>query len=423
MPSPDQPPQEASAVLPNLAAVARRRPFAWAQALPHLVFLVAAVGTLVRLVELNSGLCWSVAPPTALLGLLYAVGAARWERLGVLAQAVWLGGLLTLWSWVAWVVPAPYAAGYAWLAIPLSVLALRMSGRRTRRAAVCAVTALLPAALVRVGGSADPDLLAPPLAALGATVVLHRTQQRMTRESARQQREAGRLAERARIARDLHDTLAQELAGSLMLLQAAERDWDRHPDAARRRLRTVVTALDAHLTETRTIIRDLTPPALERDGLEAVLRDLCSHTAQAVHAFGAPRITFRREHEPYPLPTDRALALLRVARSLLSNACEHARASHIQVVLTYGYGDDATVTVAVRDDGRGFNPAAGARPTASALPTSSAEANSGRGYGLAAAVDRLRPLGGTLTVASAPGRGTCAAASLPVDELTPAGRP
>ncbi|MET9671275.1 sensor histidine kinase [Streptomyces sp. NPDC006475] len=297
-----------------------------------------------------------VARITALVGLLYAAGSARCDRLGAIGRPVRLAVLVALWSWAVWVVPVLPAAGHAWLSVPL--------------------------------------------AALAATAIHCRAQQRQAQELASQQREAGRLEERTRIARELHDTLAQELVGSIMLLQAAERDWDRCPDTGRQQVRAVVTALGRHLAETRTIIKDLTPPALERDGLETVLRDLCVHTAETLSGFGAPHLVFRREHDPFPVPTDRALVLLRVTRGLLGNACEHAHASRIDVVLAYG--GDATVTVTVRDDGRGFTPAA------------TGSAGSGRGYGLAAAVERLRPLGGALTIDSAPGTGTCVTATLPV---------
>ncbi|WP_411147915.1 sensor histidine kinase [Streptomyces sp. A30] len=375
--------------------LAVRRPPVSARDLPHLVFFVAVAGTLVRLVELNNELCWSVAPPTAALALLYAAGLARWDRLGRTGRPVWLGLLLLLWSWVAWILPAPLTFGYAWLAVPLAVLALRMPTRTERAVALGVITALMVAALMRFGGP-DPDVLAPPVAAVWATVLLYRSQQRLARELAAtrdrlaaQQREAGRLAERSRIARDLHDTLAQELAGSRMLLQAADRDWDRNPDAARRQLRAVTDALGEHLAQTRGIIDDLTPPLLAQDGLEAALRDLC---ARAGSAAGAPRISFRAEHEPHPLPTDRAVALLRLTQGLLANALEHARARHVHITLAYG--DAATAAVEVRDDGAGFDPAAARAGCAD------------RGFGLAAARERLRAFDGTLTVDSAPGRGT-----------------
>ncbi len=396
-------------------AFAARRPSVSARHLPHLVFLVAVTGTLVRLVELRNGLCWSVAPPTAALALLYAAGLARWHRLGRRSRPAWLVLLLLLWSWVAWILPAPLTFGYAWLAVPLAVLALRMPTRPVRAVALGVITALLMVVLVRIGGGLDPDVVAPPVAAVWATVLLQRAQQRLTRELtgtrdalARQQREAGRLAERARIAQDLHDTLAQELAGSRMLLQAAERDWDRHPDAARRQVRAAADALGEHLAQTRGIIDDLTPPVLARDGLEAALRDLCARTGSAV---GTPQISFRTENGPHPLPTDRAVALLRVAQGLLSNACEHARATHVHVTLAYGDGTTMAVEVRVQDDGLGFDPAV---PRATAT---------GRGFGLAAAHDRLGIFGGTLTVESRPRHGTHVRATLPTADRVPAGTP
>ncbi|WP_308402504.1 sensor histidine kinase [Streptomyces sp. AC550_RSS872] len=384
-------------------ALTVRPPRLSARHLPHLVFLVAAAGTLVRLVELNNELCWSVAPPMAVLALLYAAGPAPWERLGRAGRPVWFGLLLLLWSWVAWVLPAQLTFGYAWLAVPLAVLALRMPTRAERVAALGVLTALLLAALVRAGGGLDPDLLAPPVTALWATVLLYRSQQRTTRELAetrgelaRQQREAGRLAERARIARDLHDTLAQELAGSRMLLQAAERDWDRRPEAARWQVRLVTEALGDHLAQTRGIIDDLTPPALAREGLEAALRDLTARTGSAA---GAPRISFSAENPPVVLPTEQAVALLRVTQGMLANTCEHARATQVHVTLVHG---GATAAVEVCDDGVGFDPNA-VRSTAD-----------GRGFGLAGARERLTALGGTLTVDTAPGRGTRVRAALPV---------
>ncbi|MGI3201556.1 sensor histidine kinase [Streptomyces sp. GLT-R25] len=197
-------------------------------------------------------------------------------------------------------------------------------------------------------------------------------------ELAARQREAGRLAERARLARDLHDTLAQELAGSRMLLQAADRDWDRRPDAARRQVRAVVDALGTHLAETRGIIHDLTPPGLERDGLETALHELC---ARADAAPGAPAGCWRT----------RANTL---APHMSGSPLQHA---------------DGAVAVEVSDDGRGFDPA-------TALP-----GKDGRGFGLAAARERLAELEGTLTVDGVPGRGTRARATLPVRARVTAG--
>ncbi|UUU28903.1 sensor histidine kinase [Streptomyces sp. CA-210063] len=377
--------------------------------LPDLLFLTVAVGGVLRLVDLNAALCWELVPLVTLLAAGYVGGLALWDRLGRSGRPVWLGVLLALWCWVSWGMPAPVATAYAWLALPLAILALRMFTGRTAVAVTGVITVLLVLVVARSAGTLHPELVVPPAAALWATVTLYRTQQRLlgelrrTRaELARGQREAGRLAERARIARDLHDTLAQELAGSRMLLQAADRDWDRRPDLARTQVRTVVDALGANLAETRSIISDLTPPALEHDDLATALRTLCAR-----HTATPSRVAFRTEGEPGDLTPDRAAALLRVAQGLLANACEHARARHVWVTLDHR--DDTTVTVEVRDDGVGFDMAA-----ATAKPGD-------RGLGLTAGRERLGALGGSLTVRSAPGRGTLARACLPVDALALAG--
>ncbi|MFF5362874.1 sensor histidine kinase [Streptomyces scabiei] len=388
--------------------VVRRGPLS-PQRLPDLLFLTVAVGGVVRLVDLNSALCWELVPLIGLLAVGYVAGLALRERLGRWGRLLWLGALLALWCRVSWEMPAPAAAAYTWLALPLAILALRMFTGRTALAVVGVITVPLVLLIARTSGSVHPEQVVPPAVALWGTVALYRAQQRLlgelrsTRaELARGQREAGRLAERARIARDLHDTLAQELAGSRMLLQAADRDWDRRPDLARTRVRTVVDALGANLAETRTIIGDLTPPALEHDDLSTALRTLCARTTAT-----PSRVVFRTAGEPGDLPRDRAAALLRVAQGLLANACEHARARHVWVTLDHR--DDTAVTVEVRDDGVGFDPLAtgGGRPD--------------RGLGLPAGRARLGALGGSLTVRSAPGRGTLARASLPVGALALAG--
>lgn len=401
--------QQGAAVVPPSRSALRRLPLS-ARQLPHLVFLAVVVGTLARLITVHTWLCWAVAPPIVVLALVYVGGLMRWDRLGTRGRPAWLGLLLLLWGCVCWILPADLTTGYVWLAVPLAVVAQRMPGRRLPLAALWVTTVVLVATLVRIRGGFDLELVAPPTAAVWATVALHRTQDRLMRELtatrgelATRQREAGRLAERARLARDLHDTLAQEIAGSRMLLQAAERDWDRRPDAARRQVRAVVDALGTHLAETRGIIHDLTPPGLERDGLETALHELC---ARADAAPGAPAVSVSTRGEPCTVPDDRAVALLRVTRGLLANACEHARASHVRVTLQHA---DGAVAVEVSDDGRGFDPA-------TALP-----GKDGRGFGLAAARERLAELEGTLTVDGVPGHGTRARATLPVRARITAG--
>ncbi len=200
------------------------------------------------------------------------------------------------------------------------------------------------------------------------------------------------LAERTRIARDLHDTLAQELAGGLMLLQAADRDWDDRPDVARTRVRAVADGLGTNLTETRRMIKDLTPAIVAETGLEGALRVLCARS----QADGtAARVRFQAVGDPQPvLDEHAATTLFRVAQSTLANVREHAHAVNVRVTLSR---QPDHVDLEVSDDGVGFDPAEAFARTAR---------GPGRGFGLPAARARLRESGGDLDISGAPGRGT-----------------
>ncbi|CAM5586820.1 sensor histidine kinase [Streptomyces aurantiogriseus] len=416
----------------------------------HLTFfLVLGAGT-VRLVRLRDPLCWDIVAVSGLLALVYAGGLLLWDRLGRVGRAVWAVALLLLWAGLLLLMPAPLVSAYGWCAVPLACAALRALNRRAAGAAVAAITAVLAGQLVRSTGQFDPEAVLVPVAAVWGTVALYRGQQRDAAERqrlveelrgtrdvlARQQRQAGVLAERARIARDLHDTLAQELAGSVMLLQAAERDWDTRPDTARTRVRAVADGLHANLGETRRIIRDLTPSAVDEAGLEGAVRLLCAR-AQAEGA--AARVRFRSAGALRPaLDSQAAATLFRVAQGTLANVREHARAVDVLVTL---HRHEDRVELEVRDDGVGFDPgrvgrvgAGAGRATADGDVPDPSRADAGRvrnghvtsggvrGLGLPTARARLRECGGDLDVSSAPGRGTRVRAVVPaLPESRPAG--
>lgn len=378
---------------------------------PHFVFFLVVGAAAVRLVDLNSPLCWHIVGISGLLAVVYGVGLGLWSRLGPALRLAWVTTLLGLWGFLVFLTPAPLTWAYAWCGVPLACAALRAVGERAARVAVAAISVVLGWRLVGSTGRLDVEMALIPVAAVWGTVALYRTQQRDAAERQRlldelrstrdilaeQQRQAGVLAERTRIARDLHDTLAQELAGSLMLLQAAERDWDRRPDTARTRVRAVADGLDGNLAETRRIIHDLTPSAVAEAGLEGSLRLLC---ARAEQEGSAAQVRFRAAGEPRPVLDEQAAAtLFRVAQGTLANVREHARAVNVLVTLHH---EADRIELDVRDDGVGFDPAgagAAARPT--------------RGFGLPAARARLRECGGDLRVTSAPGRGTRVRAVLP----------
>ncbi|WP_246178330.1 sensor histidine kinase [Actinomadura decatromicini] len=330
---------------------------------------------------------------SGVLGAGYALGAVRWDALGRRGRLGWLAAVLV--CWLALVAAAP---SFAWCAVPLFFAALRLLSPRAAVAAVVVITGAVIFAAVYLTDPFDPSLVLAPIAVAGMAAVILLELQRLvddlvrTRgELADTQRAAGVLAERERLAREIHDTLAQGLTSLGILLQAADRQWDAAPEAARSQLRRAADVAAANLDEARHFVRALAPPALASGSLPAALAELADAEA------GDPRVRFRTAGDEYPVDVQVQAALLRVAQGAVANAREHAAATAVTLTLTYL--DDA-VSLDVADDGSGFDPAA----VASAP---------GRGYGLRAMRDRMAEVGGALAVESAPGAGTVVAATAP----------
>jgi signal transduction histidine kinase len=197
-------------------------------------------------------------------------------------------------------------------------------------------------------------------------------------------RDAGSTAERQRLARELHDTIAQSLAGVVLLAQRTRRDLaaGRLTDDT---LETLESAARAALTETRTLVAGSAPVELS-GGLAAALEVLAER--------------FRREtgiavdvtvHLTTPLLRDAEVALLRCAQEGLANIRKHAGATQVTVTLGENAGD---AVLRIEDDGRGLDP--------DAIPD---------GFGLSGLRARLGLVGGTLSVAS--DGGTTITARLP----------
>jgi signal transduction histidine kinase len=215
-------------------------------------------------------------------------------------------------------------------------------------------------------------------------------------ELAAAERQAGTLAERQRLARDLHDTLTQGFASVVLLLEAAEeslaggRPVDRHIAQALRSARD-------NLAESRRVVWALRPRPLAEQPLPQALEELTGRLGEETGLQAETVVTGTAR----PLPAQVEEALLRIGQEALANVRKHAAASRVTVTLSYL--DDA-VTVDVHDDGVGFDHAA----TAAA----------GAGLGLHAMGERVAALGGSLAVESAPGEGTTVAVEVPA----PAGK-
>jgi signal transduction histidine kinase len=207
-----------------------------------------------------------------------------------------------------------------------------------------------------------------------------------------QAREAGRLDERARVAREMHDTLAQGLTGIITQLEAAQQAGDRSPQVEQ----ATVLARES-LTEARRSVLALRPTQLE----EARLPDAIAMMAHRWSETSSVALTFTATGEPRRLPAELEITLFRAAQEALANVARHARAS--RVGLTVSYMDDV-VLLDVRDDGIGFDPAAANRHDGH---------DDGRHFGLDAMGERLRQVGGELEIETAPGAGTAINARVP----------
>ncbi|MFE2916173.1 sensor histidine kinase [Kitasatospora indigofera] len=326
--------------------------------------------------------------------------------------------LLPLTAVVAlWVVLVLLAPSFAWCAVPLVYTALRALPARAAIPLVAALTALVMVAQARLAHTLDPiQLLVPPaVAALATAVFLYMERQaarqraliddlvRTRRELAATERREGTLAERERLAMEIHDTLAQGLSSQQMLLQAADRTWESDPATARGHVRTAGSVAARNLAEARRFVHDLAPAELA-DGrtLDQALRALAERESGES---GLP-VRFLLDGVPAPLPAAAQSALLRIAQGALANVREHADATAAALTLSY-LGDQVVLDIA--DNGLGFAPPpAGAGPDGPDRPA-------GRGHGLPAMRARLRRFGGTLTVESSPGEGTVVSAAIPLD--------
>ncbi len=216
-------------------------------------------------------------------------------------------------------------------------------------------------------------------------------------ELAESERRAGTLGERQRLAGEIHDTLAQGFASIVTLCEAARAESGSRPDLALRRLEEVGRTARSSLDEARRAVWALRPEALERRSLGRALGELAAgfRSETGIDAHGVI------SGEQRKLLPGAEIALLRVAQEALANVRQHARAQRVGLTLTYL--DDATL-LDVRDNGVGFDPELAGRAR---------DRSRGAGFGLTGMRERVEGQGGTLTVESAPGRGTAVVAALP----------
>jgi signal transduction histidine kinase len=207
--------------------------------------------------------------------------------------------------------------------------------------------------------------------------------------------EAAAQEERNRLARDLHDSIKQQLFSINVGTATAQERWEGDPQGAREALADVRRSAREAMVEMQAMLHQLRPEALGTAGLIEALREQCEALGYRTGA----KIELELG-EPAPddrLPPGAQEALFRLGQEMLANVARHARARHVRLWL--GRQEDA-VRLCVEDDGQGFDPAAGAP-----------------GMGLRNLRERAASLGGKLKMDSAPGAGTRAEVLIP---LTPA---
>ena len=222
-----------------------------------------------------------------------------------------------------------------------------------------------------------------------------------------QAREAGVLGERQRMAREIHDTLAQGLTGILTQLEAAQQTPN---DAERERRIDNAKRLARHsLAEARRSVQALRPQALENSRLPEALADEVARWSATSGVVGEVKTT----GDARALHPEVEVTLLRVAQEALANVAKHAGASRAGVTLSYM---EDVVSLDVRDDGVGFDRASAGEGRAgegSAGEGRAGESPASGGFGLIAMRQRVSRLAGQLEIESEPGAGTAVSASLP----------
>ena len=202
--------------------------------------------------------------------------------------------------------------------------------------------------------------------------------------------------ERARIARELHDQVGQELTSLLLELRVLEASptWE----AAKERARDMRALAAATLEDIRRIAFEMRPAALDDVGVVAALRRDVEHLSASAdfeatfHAHDAAKLCLSRDAD---------VALYRVVHAAVTNIVQHAEARNVSVVMQ---AHDAKVVVMVEDDGVGFD--------ADAAMAGPVEGK----FGLLAMKERVAPVGGTVTFESTPGEGSAVFVEIPYEE-------
>ncbi len=206
---------------------------------------------------------------------------------------------------------------------------------------------------------------------------------------------SGILEERQRLAREIHDTLTQGFTSIVMHLEAADQALSGDPDTLKKHMDRAKETARNSLDQARRVVHDLRPDLLEQFSLPDALKRVTDRWSETTDIKATTTIT----GDLIPLHPNIEVILLRVAQESLNNIHKHARATSVQLTVSY-MGD--VVILDVKDNGIGLN-------NAPKSPLSG-------GYGLRAMRERVKHYGGSVELESDPGEGTTVVVTIPLSD-------
>jgi len=209
---------------------------------------------------------------------------------------------------------------------------------------------------------------------------------------AEQGKQSAVLEERNRMARDIHDTLAQGFTGIIVQLEAAEDIFRENADGASAHILRAKSLARESLAEARRSVWALRPRVLEASDLAGALRHLANELIKGTRM----QVKFSAWGAARRLPPETENNLLRIGQEALTNVLKHAQASMVGVELAF---EEESVQLSILDDGQGFDPEV---------------KTTGRGFGLVSMRERARAIGGELTLLSRAGGGTQVLVAVPL---------